>query len=250
VMMRTDAPNTHAAAIFPHLRRLLPAAMLLLPWLGCTPAAPPPLSAPYPYPRSLVVAPLVNHSPSAEFDLLEVTDTLVAELSQVKGLTVLPTNRALAVLRAHGLDRVGSVDQAVALAQALGVDGVLVGAITEYKPYTPQVVGMTLQLHWVRADRATTGIDPAYLSRDPRGGSMAGGGPGPGAQVSAVLDAGSGDVTERVRRYANGRAGQDSAFGWRRYLVDSDAYMHFVCNEMIVRLLDQELRRITMPVPR
>ncbi len=225
--------------------------MLLIPWLGCTPAGPPPLTAPYPYPRSLVVAPLVNHSPSAEFDLLEATDTLVSELSQVEGLTVLPTNRALAFLRAHGLSRIGSVDQAVALAQALGVDGVLVGAITEFKPYTPQVVGMTLQLHWVRADMATTGINPAHLARDPRGGPMAGGGgPGPGAQVSAVLDASSNDVAERVRRYANGRTGQDSAFGWRRYLVDSDAYMHFVCNEMIVRLLDQELRRITMPIPR
>jgi len=224
-------------------------AALLAPFLGCAAPAGKPLTAPYPHPRSLVVAPLMNHSPSDEFDPLEVTDTLVAELSQVKGLTVLPTNRALSVLRAAGLRGVRSVEQAIALAQALGVDGVLVGAITEYKPYKPQVVGMTLQLHWVRADMTTARLDPARLARDPRGGSAGALGPGPGAQVSAVLDAGRDEVTGRVWQYARDRTGQDSAFGWRRYLVDSDAYMHFACHEMIVMLLDRELHRITMPVP-
>lgn len=239
------------------LRRLMIPLLAVLSWLllalltGCGPKrddhAAPPLIAPYPSPRSVVVAPLMNQSPSGDFDPIVATDILVAELSQVRGLTVLPTNRALKVLLARGQTHVRSVEEAIALAQALGTDGVLVGAITDYEPYKPQKVGMTLQFYWVRADMNSAVVDPTALERQDRPEEAAYyAGPGPASQVSAVLDASRDDVTARVERYAAGHRGQDSPYGWRRYLVDSDAYLHFVCHEMIARLLQAELERITV----
>jgi len=225
------------------------AICLVLPAVGCGVREIPPLRSPYPTARSIVVAPLLNQSPSSDFDSIVATDTLVSELSQVDGLVVLPTNRALKVLIGRGRTHATSVAEGVDLAHELGADGVIIGAITEYDPYTPQKVGMTLQLIWVRADMTSGGLDPVRLARrassDERF-SVPGG--GHGSQVQAVLDAGSNEVTRRVQAYASSHQGQDSPYGWRRFLVDSDAYMQFVCHEMIVRLMNSELRRITMPV--
>jgi len=228
----------------------LPAALgLAVLLVGCVPPEMPGLQSPYPTPRSVVVTPLLNQSPSSDLDPIVATDSLVSELSQVRGLVVLPTNRALKLLVAEGQTHVTSVAQAVDLAHELGADGVIIGAITEYQPYPPQKVGMTLQLIWVRADMTTGGLDPVGLARrassDERF-SVPGG--GHGSQVQAVLDAGSNEVTRRVQAYASAHRGQDSPYGWRRFLVDSEAYMQFVCHEMIVRLMDRELGRITMPV--
>jgi hypothetical protein len=231
-------------------RRTWPAVAVGLSLLaGCARPPAPLLKAPYPNPRSVVVMPLLNQSPSDQFDTLAATDTLVSELSQVEGLVVLPTNRALKALLARGRTHAADVGQAMAVAGELGADGVLVGAITEYKPYAPQKVGMILQLYWLRADTNRQDVDPVRLSRQPRdSGEAYYAGGGPASQVQAVLDAGRNEVTDRVFDYARGHQGQDSPFGWRRYLVDAGAYMHFVCHEMIVRLMEQELNRITVPV--
>ncbi len=219
---------------------------------GCAQPTPPSPRAPYPLPRSVVVAPLLNQSPSADFDVLAATDTLVAELAQFEGLTVLPTHRALTVLSATGRSSVRSVEEALDLAGVLGVDGVLVGAVTEYDPYQPMKIGMTLQLYWVRADIQDTSPDPAAMARQaaPESASPAYyAGAGPSGQASGIFDASRNDTVRRVQQFAASHQGLDSPFGWRRYLVDREAYLQFVCHELIVALMEQELDRITTVVP-
>ena len=250
--MRKDAQMIVFRRFSAALLSLAAAATLLA---GCDRPAPAvqPLLAPYPSPRSIVIAPLFNQSPSDQFDTLATTDVLVAEMSQVEGLGVLPTNRALKILVANRRTHVTSVEEAIQLAQLLGADGVVVGAVTEFNPYKPQKVGMTLQLYWVRADIDSGGLDPNDLARRPSEARNQGelayySGVRPAAQVQGVFDASRNDVTAQVQAYASGRQGQDSPFGWRKYLVDSDSYMHFVCHEMVVRLMNQEFCRITVPV--
>ncbi|MFW6155612.1 MAG: hypothetical protein ACOC95_10395 [Planctomycetota bacterium] len=229
--------------------RLVAALAAMAALGGC--AGAPPLRTPYPQTRSVAVLPLLNQSPSSDLDPIVITDTLVSELAQVEGLKVLPTNQPLKVLVARGQTHPTSLAQATEVAHTLGVDGVIVGAITDYRPYSPQKVGMTLQLVWVRADSTIGGLDPVAAGREAAGApATASGYARRGSQVQAVLDATGNDVVRRVRAYAAAHEGTDSAYGWRRYLVDSDAYLRFVCHEMIVRLLNRELRRITIPVRR
>ncbi len=234
-----------------------PATLKSLVWVfavlicltGCQRPSAPPCVAPYPSARSLAVMPLLNHSESSSFDSIRETDILVEELSQVKGLVVLPTNRPMKILLAHGQTHATSVEQAIDVASQLGVDGVIVGAVTTYNPYNPPSMGLVLQLYWVRADMKGQRTEPVNLSRSPAGDSPAYySGNGPASQVQAMLDSTNNDVVMRVREFAKLREGQDSPYGWRRYLVDSDAYMRFVCHELIVSLMDEELRRITVPV--
>jgi hypothetical protein len=247
-LVRMDALSMEALSYRRHGAWLAVAGILSL-LAGCTRPPPPPLTSPYPNPRSIVIMPLLNQSPSDQFDTIAVTDTLVDELSEVKGLVVLPTNRALKILLTHGRTHATDVNQALAIAGELGVDGVLVGAITEYKPYSPQKVGMVLQLYWLRADTNSETIDPVRLSRQASGaGETYYAGGGPASQVQELFDASRNEVSDMVYAYGRNHQGQDSPYGWRRYLVDSGAYMHFVCHEMIVRLMEQELNRITVPV--
>lgn len=231
-------------------RHAILAALLALPALaGCQRPLSHDVQAPYPTTRSLVVLPLLNQSPSQDFDTVALTDALVAELAQVDGLLVFPTNRPLKLLIARGQTHAISETQAKEIAHDLGADGVLVGAVTEYDPYSPQKMGMWLQLFWVRADISLAGLNPTEYSRratpgDPgyagRGGAF--------SQVRAVFDASRNDVVERVRLYAENHRGQDSPYGWRKYLASSKLYSEFVCREMVVMLLQRELERITVPV--
>ena len=227
---------------------LLVAAAVCAP-IGCTRPPAAPLRAPYPTLRSLVVLPLSNQSPSGDVDGVVAADILAAELAQVDGLVVLPTNRALKLLLVRGKTHATSLAEALDVAGELGADGVVMGAVTEYKPYKPQKLGMILQLHWLRADRPMDATDPVSYSRRPRGSDEGfyGGRP-PASQAQALFDGRRNDVTGQIHRYARDREGMDSPLGWRRYLTDSDAFMHFVCHEMIIRLLDAELQRITTPV--
>jgi hypothetical protein len=220
---------------------------------GCTRPPPAPTMSPYPVARSLVVLPLLNHSGSSDFDAIRATDILVEELSQVKGpgLVVLPTNRAMKILLAHGQTHATSIEQAMDIASQLGVDGAVVGAVTAYDPYDPPRIGMVLQLFWVRADMKGQVTEPVRLSRSPSGeGPAYYAGAGPASQVQAMLDASDNEVVFRIQQFAKLHEGQDSSFGWRRYLVDSDSYMRFVCHELIADLMDVELHRITVPVRR
>lgn len=234
------------------LRLVLAAGLFAAAGLaGCAPQAEPAAApvSPYPHPRSVVVFPLLNHSPSDDFDVLVATDTLVDELSQFEGLVVLPTNRPLQILLQRGQTHPTSLEQAREITAALGADGMILGAVNEYHPYRPMKLGMTLQLYWIRADMNSEGADPVTLSRTPAGGEAHFRSPtDPVAQAHAVIDAGRNDVTERVRAYSAWRQGVDSAYGWRRYLVDRQAFLQFVCHEMSARLMAQELDRITMKI--
>ena len=217
---------------------------------GCKPPPPPlALRAPYPQPRSLAVLPLMNQSPSSELDTLRATDALVEELMRVENLVVYPTNQPLKVLIARGHTHPTSLAEAAEVARSLGADGVVIGSINDYEPYPPQKISMTLQLYWLHADMGYEGDDPVRLSRSAslrlnRGG----GGDGHGSQVQGLYDASSDQTVARVRVFAQQRNGQDSPYGWRRFLVDSEGFMHFACREMVLELMDAELKRITVPV--
>lgn len=214
------------------------------------------LVSPYPGPSEVViaVAPIRNESGVSLVDELALSDTLVNELQQAGGLTVLPVNRTLAAMRALKMQGVSTPSEALTLARALGADGVIVGSVSAWDPYDPPTIGMSLAIFGrgplMRAAPEAS-VDPDALrsarTETPAGGPIAT--PGLLSALSETLDASNGTTRQAIRAYAAGRFDPQSALGWQRYTASMGEYTKFVCYEMSRRLLDAERARIRQMEP-
>jgi len=156
-----------------------------------------------------------------------VGDIMASELSHVDGFEVLPVSRVLAVLAGTGLDRVESPAHARAVADALGVDAILIFAVTEYDPYDPPVVGLAAQLYGTRRGEVESGFDPVQESRRPTAAS------------ERVVDGPDGLLASF----------SDSPYGWRKYVVSQRHYLRFCCDATIRRMVLDGSVLVTAPAP-
>jgi hypothetical protein len=244
----TEAPLRRAGRA---ILALLPLAALAgCSLLGEKKAPPPPIEfpmvAPYAEVRTLAIAPAINLSGSRDFDPLVVSDTLFAELQQVRGLNVLPLNKTLMVMQRLGVRSLDDPRLVQRVAELLGADGLIVPAVTAYDPYNPPTVGMILQLYTppeaprFTATTARPNVPTAAPDAAGRGGAAGG---QPVAQVNGVFNATNQSVLHELHDFAAGRTEYDSALGDKKFLVDIDSYMRFVCHAMIRRLLEVERER-------
>lgn len=223
----------------------------------------------------LAVAPLRNESGTSLPDIGALTDQLVAQVGQVRGMRVVPLNRTLAAMRASEIANVDSPATARKLAEVMGVDGVIVGTLTAWDPYNPPKIGMNLALFLrpgsmrpalapaIGADGKPlapggspagikeTGVDPVTLRTSAREPATP---PRewldrPAATASEHLDGANHAVQQAVKDYAEGRHETVSALGWRRYLASVRLYADFACYRMMDRLLDAERRRAGQSAP-
>lgn len=197
-------------------------------------------------PRTIAVAPFLNQSGSEFLDTIAVTDEFYTELQQVKGLDVVPINRVLTALGRLGKAQVNSPEEAVALLEALGADGVVVGSITRYDPYDPPKVGMAVQLYnrdpQPSSEMNSKFIDPGKLARHdkPFTGMVPGEAVRPQAAVVRIYDADQDEVIENIKRYAEKRSGSKRPAKWRNYITTRN-YLRFVSYEIITEMLALEL---------
>ncbi len=207
--------------------------------------APRTLTAPYDTARGEVlwaVVPLRNESGATIADELLLTDRVVGAIEEVQGIRCVPLARTLAAMQALKVSGVRTPGEARALAQAMGVDGVVVGSITAYEPYTP-MLGLSLALYpRTGFGGATTGLNPRDLTRATTEGAQ-----NPSvpldravAVVSERWDAKNHQVLLDVKAFAEGRMKQRSAMGWRRYLASMDLFSEFASYRAIDALLQQE----------
>ncbi len=195
------------------------------------------------------VAPLLNEAGTTTTQSLRVTDALVNKITEAEGLAAVPTDRVLGAMESLGLHGVTSPDEAMQLARTLGVDGLIIGAVTAYDPYDPPKLGLSLTL-FITERRTPSTVDPAELRAAYSGDDipLTVTGQGPGASVSMFLDGASHAVQMRVERYATGRHDYDSALGWRRFLASMELYTDFAAWTALERLLDAERLRLTRMV--
>jgi len=200
-------------------------------------------------PRTIAVVPFLNQSGSEFLNTIAVTDEFYTELQQVEGLHVVPVNQVLAALGKLGKMQVSSPAEAVALLEALNADGVIVGSITQYDPYSPPKVGMAVQLYSRDAppeeELNSKFINPGELARHDK--PFAGMAPGepirPRAAVVRIYDADQSEVVEKIKRYAKKRSGSERPTGWRNYITTRN-YLRFVSHEIIEEMLTQERERL------
>lgn len=204
---------------------------------------------PYPQPKTVAVAVFTNMSGVDTLDVLTVTDEFYAELQQVQGINVIPIDRVLRALNVLEINTVNSQQDAMELAEHLNADAVIVGSVTQYDPYDPPRVAMIVQLY-DRDSRLTANqpsqqpIDPVSLSRQPTTFVMNSVRQTESTTtIARVFDCDQDDVVERVKQYAQDRAGRQSPAGWR-YYIRSRTYLSFVSHEIIGELLHLEKQRM------
>lgn len=198
------------------------------------------------------VVPLRNESGTTAVDTLALSDTLVATITQARGLRALPLNRVLDAMAAMGMAQPETPADLDRLARTVGADGVVVGSVTAYDPYQP-TVGIALGLYarpgaLERGDGREMEIDPRQLREQPTEydyfGTQRLDGQGPASSVMLVLDGRDHDVKMRVRRYGEGRHETVSSLGWERYLRAMPEYERFVTFEAVGLLLQREFVRL------
>lgn len=214
------------------------------------------LESPYAADQTVTVwaiAPMRNESGTSAVDPLRVSDALVAEMQQVRGVQVLSLNRTLATMRTLGMAGVESQADALQLAQELGVDAIVVGTITAYDPYDPLQLGLALALiappgSPIIGDPSSSGaVDPYALEAvgSDFGLSLGGGaGAGPLSVIAVHYDSANHDVRLAANRYSEGRTESVSAMGWEAYVTSMRMFTKFACYDATSRLLRQERIRL------
>lgn len=188
--------------------------------------------------------PVVNLSNGSDFDPLKVTDLVASELLSFPNVTVVPVNLTLATLTRIGKPRVETPQDAVLLARELGADGTVVCAVTEYRPYTPPVVGLVLQYYPAAADRGAlpSSFDPVAASRSARPTEDELAASREGAQVlqvQRVFNAADNDTVDEIEDFAHQRRGDQSPYAARKYVVSQELYLRFCCWSAIRTMLEQ-----------
>ncbi len=219
--------------------------------------APATLVAPYNTARGDVlwaVVPLQNESGTTEAAKSNISDKVVAACEEIQGVRCVPLNRTLEAMRALKLTSVRSAAEVRALGQAMGVDGIVVGAITAYDPYTP-TLGLSLALFsrgGAMNPAQTPTLNPRSLQMSPSEGNVAASNAfreGPVATASENLDAKNNQVLMDLKQYAKGRLDGPSALGWRRYAASMELYSEFAASHLVGRLVQNEWIRLAGAVP-
>ena len=109
----------------------------------------PTLHNPFPQISKVAVATFFNGSSESTLDGRKVAQAYAAELAEVPGFVVIPVSQVETAMRIHGL-RLEKDEDVRRLAQVLEVDAVVVGVVTEYRPYYPP--RLTMQVQWFTAN--------------------------------------------------------------------------------------------------
>ena len=184
---------------------------------------------------AVAVLPFVNRTGVA-FDGDEFANILASELVKAGAARVLRPAQVRAVEDPG--DNVRSAGDAVRLGRRLRADVVIACAVTDYDPYDPPKVALSIQVLKVSAGPASgADLDRMIQSASWRRGPLTVGRDGAAhalAAFEAVYDAQDPETRRALRAYARGR---ESAFpGEREFLAVQSRYLQFVSAQVIQRL--------------
>lgn len=193
------------------------------------------------------VAPLRNESGTRVAEMDELTDSLIHAAEEVRGIRAVPYNRTMQAMRALKIDVIETPGDARRVAEAMGVDGILVGTLTAYDPYTP-TVGLSVALFGSPGamGQKAAAVDPREITRAVTAGDLSNGGglvrwsDTPLATASQHMDGKNQEVLLDLRAFAEGRTRNTSALGWRRYTASMPLYCEFASFRVMDELLRQE----------
>jgi hypothetical protein len=119
----------------------------------------PTIHNPFPQLTKVAVAPFINLSTDPSVDGREFGLAYFSELQLIPGFEVVPIGVVETAMRDNHLTLSSAAD-CRRLTQLLGVDAVVVGAVTDFDPYYPPRCG--LQVEWYAANPCFHPIPPGY----------------------------------------------------------------------------------------
>ncbi len=139
-------------------------ALLLIAISGCSLILPevshqPVIRNPFPQLSRVAVAPFFNQSDEPTIDTRLFSMAYFAELQETPGFEVVPLGVVEEAVIMHRIDLNGP-GEARRLANILGVDAVVVGAVTDYSPYYPPRCG--LRVEWYTTNPGFHEIPAGY----------------------------------------------------------------------------------------
>ncbi len=137
------------------LLAVLPAGCIRLP----VPYNRPSVHNPFPQLARVAVAPFFNLTTEVSVDGRQFGLAYYNELQQVPGFEVVPVGVVEQQMKLHEIS-LNSPSEARKLAQILGVDAIVVGAVTDFDSYYPPRCG--LQVEWYAANPCFHPIPPGY----------------------------------------------------------------------------------------
>jgi len=122
----------------------------------------PTLHNPFPQLSKVAVAPFFNLSDEPTLDGRQFAEAYFNELQLVPGFEVVPVGVVEQAMLRHRIQFAGASapDEARRLAEVLGVDAVVIGAVTDYSPYYPPRCAM--QVEWYAANPCFHPIPAGY----------------------------------------------------------------------------------------
>ncbi|MEM1110256.1 MAG: hypothetical protein AAGH99_16345 [Planctomycetota bacterium] len=212
------------------------------------------LKAPYPTRQVFAVAPFRNESGSAFADGALMADKVTQRLALVRGIDTLPVNRVLSAMDALGIDRIADKGDAIRLRQTLGVDGLVVGTVTAYEPYTPPKLGLNLELYldarlaWQGSELDTRELSAAATDAAAQLPGGAASRRQPVTALGGFYDAADPNVIDLLEAYvAERQPDQTLELALRRHTLSIDLYSEFVSNQVVTNLLEAERLRLRRP---
>ncbi len=227
--------------------------MIMISAIGCShrPTVNASLMGPYPESKVWAIAPLINESGTSAVNTLRLTDLLAQEAQQVQRIDIVPVTRVLLAMETLHLDRISTVHDAQAIIRLLELDGLIVGTVTAYDPYSPPVLGMSIELY---TNGGEYGDQVASLNNG-KGVRLLGASPSghasglldesqPVTSVASVVDASNNAVLMDLQRFGEGRTDPDSAMNWKEYFYSIEAYSQYVGHRMLRDLVREERARL------
>ena len=144
--------------------RLLLALAFLSQAVGCHLVLPevthqPLVHNPFPQLSRVAVAPFFNQSSEPTVDGLQFAEAYFAELQQTPGFEVVPVAVTQNMIDNLGI-QLSNAEHRRKLCQALGVDALVVGSVTDFTPYYPPRCGM--RIDWFAANAGFHPIPAGY----------------------------------------------------------------------------------------
>ena len=114
---------------------------------------------PFPQLHRVAILPFYNLSSDPTVNQDDVAEAYYNELQKIPGFEVMPPGVAKQWMESNRIEIDGSTDFQL-LAKQLGVDVIISGAVTEYSPYYPPRVGLSVD--WWAANPSFHPIPPGY----------------------------------------------------------------------------------------